>query len=141
MYKVTLFIKNMFFVLAISMPLLNKTSLTTVQDFIVEFSLFFIASMMGVGVKVASLYRERQKISLIDFLALSFLGLTVGGILTYLMLFYESTLPRFVVVFIGSFLAEIVLKYLKERFPTFFDAYITKQTGVPMDDSPKDENP
>ena len=126
--------------LIIAIQLTSSPNLNTIEGIVAEVGIFLVAVGMGTGVRIAMKAKSREGIVTKDAFILFFFGLSLGFVANYTMIYYGWNLPRPMIVWAVSFLAEFILIWIEQRYPKLFDSLFEKVTRTEIKDGPDNNN-
>lgn len=123
------------------LQMVTRPQLTDLEGWLAEAGIFVVAVLLGSGIRIAMKSQKRNGVSKKEAMIILFFGFSLGFAANYAMLFYEWNVPRPLIVWAVSLLAEFILIWIEKRYPKLFDSIFEKVTQTKIkEDEPEEVN-
>lgn len=104
--------------------LINHPTRATVNLIIVEFIVYVISCILGVGFKLAFRKLNRVKTTRLDSILITFVGFGLGLIADFVLYNLGNQWYRPVGIALAAFLGELILIQINIKFPSVFSSVV-----------------
>jgi CHASE2 domain-containing sensor protein len=121
-------------ILIVLVQITTRPKLDTWEDWIAEILIFLVAVSLGSVARIAFLYKKKRIDSFMEAGLIFLLGLSFGFLANVLIYYYNVQFPRFVAVWVASFMGEILAFWSDKRGFKMLDKGFEKLTGKSLED-------
>ena len=121
------------------LQIVTRPNIENIEGWLIEAGIFLIAVTLGSGLRIAMKAKSREGIVRKEALLIFFFGFSLGFAANYAMIFYGWNVPRPLVVWAVSLLAEFILIWIEKRYPKLFDSIFEKVTNTNIDKNNRED--